>query len=51
MLLLQTADTVLDYKEAALKFKDSILDIEEGGTHGYEGVERKIDDIRDFLKI
>ena len=51
MLLLQTGDSVLDYKEAVSKFKEAVLDIEEGGTHGYEGLERKIDDIRNFLEI
>jgi len=51
MLLLQTGDTVLDYREAAEKFGGAKIDIEEGGSHGYEGVERKMESIKDFLKL
>jgi len=50
MLLLQTGDDVLDYREAAEKFAGAKIDIEEGGTHGYEGIERKIEAIRSFLE-
>jgi len=51
MLLLQTGDTVLDYHEAVEKFPGATIDIEEGGTHGYEGIERKIDQVVDFLGL
>ncbi|MDQ7042860.1 MAG: YqiA/YcfP family alpha/beta fold hydrolase [Sulfurimonas sp.] len=49
MLLLQTGDESLDYKHAAQKFKDAHLDIEKGGNHSYEGIERHFDSIKTFL--
>ncbi len=51
MLLLQTGDTILDYREAVEKFRGAEIDIEEGGSHGYEGLERKIEKIMKFLSI
>jgi predicted esterase YcpF (UPF0227 family) len=49
MLLLQTGDESLDYRHAAQKFKDASLDIEEGGNHSYEGIERHFKSVKDFL--
>ena len=49
LLLLQTGDEVLDYREAVEKFQGAHIDIEEGGSHGYEDFERKIPLIVDFL--
>ena len=49
MLLLQTGDESLDYRHAAQKFKDALLDIEEGGNHSYEGIERKFKSVSDFF--
>ncbi len=49
MLLLQTGDESLDYRHAAQKFKDASLDIEEGGNHSYEGIERQFKNIKNFL--
>jgi len=49
MLLLQTGDESLDYRHAALKFKDAFLDIEEGGNHSYEGIERQFENVKKFL--
>jgi len=49
MLLLQTGDESLDYRHAAQKFKDALLDIEEGGNHSYEGIERKFETVLNFL--
>lgn len=40
MTLLQTEDEVLDYNEAAQKLEETILEIEEGGNHSFEGIER-----------
>jgi predicted esterase YcpF (UPF0227 family) len=51
MLLLQTGDDVLDYREAVKKFRGAQIDIEEGGSHGYEGFERKIEKIIKFLEL
>ena len=49
MLLLQTGDESLNYRHAAQKFKDASLDIEEGGNHSYEGIERHFKSVKDFL--
>ncbi len=49
LLLLQTGDKVLDYTQAVEKFQGAFLDIEEGGSHGYDGFESKIDMIKRFL--
>lgn len=51
MALLQTGDEVLDYKEAADKFADANLIVEEGGNHGFENIEKYFEEIRDFLKV
>ncbi len=51
MVLLQTGDEVLDFRQAAAKFAGARIDIEEGGSHGYEGFGRKIPDIVAFLGI
>ncbi len=49
MLLLQSGDEVLDYRKAVQKFAGAAIDLEEGGSHGYEGFERKISAITSFL--
>jgi len=49
MLLLQTGDESLDYRHAAQKFTDATLDIEEGGNHSYEGIERHFKAVKSFL--
>lgn len=51
MVLLQTGDETLDYREAAEKFKDSRLIIEQGGDHGFVGLERYLSQIMKFSKI
>ncbi|KRX04609.1 hypothetical protein PPERSA_04424 [Pseudocohnilembus persalinus] len=48
LVLLQKGDELLDYNQAAQKFKDSNLDIEEGGNHVYDGFDRKFTDIEKF---
>ncbi len=49
MLLLQTGDESLDYNHAAQKFSQATLNIEEGGNHSYEGIERHFKDVKSFL--
>jgi predicted esterase YcpF (UPF0227 family) len=49
MLLLQTGDDVLDYREASEEFEGARMVIEEGGNHGFEGFESKIPLIETFL--
>ncbi|WP_210396360.1 YqiA/YcfP family alpha/beta fold hydrolase [Motiliproteus sediminis] len=40
LLLVQTADEVLDYREATARFAASEQHIEEGGSHGFDQFER-----------
>ena len=49
LLLLQTGDDVLDYREALVKLPHAKSIVEEGGTHPFEGIERHFDTIKDFL--
>jgi len=48
LVLLQTGDEVLDYKEAKVKYHDSRLLIEEGGNHSFENFERQMALIEKF---
>ena len=50
-LLLQKGDELLDYEEATEKLPEAQIIIEEGGTHGFEGIERHFKKIREFFKI
>lgn len=45
MVLLQKGDEVLDYREAALKLKDSKLLIYEGGSHRFDNFEMQKENI------
>jgi predicted esterase YcpF (UPF0227 family) len=49
LLLLQTGDEVLDYKEALKKLPNAKTVVEEGGTHPFEGIERHFETIKEFL--
>jgi len=49
LLLLQTADDVLDYREALAKLPNAQTIVEEGGTHPFEKVERHFEVIKAFL--
>lgn len=51
LVLLQTGDETLDYREAELKFKNSHCIIEQGGDHGFAGLERYIPQIMQFCQI
>ena len=51
LVLLQTGDETLDYKEAELKYKESRCIIEQGGDHSFVGLERYLDHIIEFSKI
>jgi hypothetical protein len=50
LLLLQTADDVLDYREAVTKLANAETIIEEGGTHPFEGIERYFEKIVEFIE-
>ena len=51
LVLLQTGDETLDYREAELKYKQSHCIIEQGGDHAFTGLERYLDQILDFVQI
>ena len=48
LLLLQTGDEVLDYRQAERKYRGAEMVVEEGGSHGFEDFESKIPLIRSF---
>ncbi len=49
MLLVQKGDELLDAQEAIDKFKNATVIAEEGGNHGFEGIELHFNRIREFL--
>jgi predicted esterase YcpF (UPF0227 family) len=49
MLLLQKGDETLDYNQAASKFPEATLHIEEGGSHGFDGIERYFESVSKFF--
>jgi len=51
MVLLQTGDETLDYREAESKYKNSQCVIEQGGDHSFVDLERFIHKIMQFSKI
>jgi uncharacterized protein len=50
LLMVQTADEVLDYREAVDKLSRAEMVIEEGGDHGFKGFDRHLQRIVEFLK-
>lgn len=51
MVLLQTGDETLDYRQAEEKFKGGQCIIEQGGDHAFTDLERHIPTIMQFNKI
>lgn len=51
LVLLQTGDETLDYREAESKYKNSHCIIEQGGDHAFVDLERFIPKIMQFSKI
>ncbi len=51
LVLLQTGDETLDYREAELKYKHSHCIIEQGGDHAFTGLERYMEQILNFVGI
>ncbi|MDP6969405.1 MAG: YqiA/YcfP family alpha/beta fold hydrolase [Gammaproteobacteria bacterium] len=49
LVLLQTADETLDYREAANWYAASHLDIEQGGSHAYDNFPQRIPQIMLFV--
>ena len=49
LVLLQKGDEVLDYKEAEQKLDGCNIIVEEGGDHGFVGIERYFEKVKEFL--
>ncbi len=49
-LLLQKDDDILDFNEALQKFPKSKQVVEEGGSHGFDGIDRYTKNVLDFFK-
>jgi predicted esterase YcpF (UPF0227 family) len=49
--LLQTGDELLDYKDAQKKYEGAKVIIEDGGSHGFDNIERYFEDIKRFFEI
>ena len=50
LLMVQTADEVLDYREAVDKLSQAKMIIEEGGDHGFKGFDRYFQTIVEFIE-
>lgn len=51
LLLVQTGDETLDYRQATDKFRDSPQIVEEGGSHGFDGFENHMPAIMQYFGI
>ena len=51
LILMESGDEVLPYKETSEYFKGCYIDIVFGGSHSYESMEKKLKKISDFLNI
>ena len=51
LVLLETADEVLDYRQAVEFYAQCQLDITEGGNHSYQGFSNRLMDIAKFCEL
>jgi len=49
LLLVRKGDELLDYRESVEALSEAKQIVEEGGSHGFDGVERYFDEIDAFL--
>ena len=50
-VLLESGDEVLNYKDTAKYFSGSYIDVIYGGTHSYESIDKKLENIVNFIEI
>ncbi|MCF7981060.1 MAG: esterase [Pseudomonadales bacterium] len=48
LVLLQTGDNTLDYREAEIKYAAAKLVVQDGGSHGFENFDRVVPEILHF---
>jgi len=51
LVLLQQADETLNYRDAAAFYQSQRMLIEQGGNHRFEGLERYLPTLLEFLKV
>lgn len=51
LLLVQTGDETLDYREAVHALPHAEQVVEPGGDHGFQGIERHLPKIKQFLSV
>ena len=51
LILMESGDEVLPYKETSEYFKGCYIDIVFGGSHSYESMQKKLKKISDFLNF
>jgi hypothetical protein len=51
LVLLQTGDDTLDYREALQKYAGCSLLVEQGGSHEFSGCERHLEKILSFCNV
>lgn len=51
LVLLQTGDETLDYREAEEKYREATCIIEAGGSHAFDGFERYLGRLLDFCRM
>jgi predicted esterase YcpF (UPF0227 family) len=50
MLMVQKGDELLDYNEAVIKYDGAVQIVEDDGNHGFIGIEKHLENIRNFLE-
>ena len=51
MVLLQSGDELLDYKDALEKYDGAKIIVQEGGNHSFEGIDNYFEKIKEFFEI